>query len=93
MLSLRMPNRAGRTHVEDVKDPEKILPPNSNLVLIALGEDESVDRTPFTLFDDLFLHFPHRSAIKSPMSRSLVVRHSLPHIASSPIASRTEWLS
>ena len=51
--SLRIPNETDRTHVEDVKDPHKILLPSSNLVLVTFGEHESVDRIPFTLLDDL----------------------------------------
>ena len=47
-----------------MKDPHKVLLPSSNLVLIASGEDESVDRAPFTLLDDLPLDLGQSSAIE-----------------------------
>ena len=48
-----------------MKDPDKILLPNCNLVLIAFGEDESVDDIPFTLLDDLPLDLAQSSAIET----------------------------
>ena len=50
-----MANKSNLTYVEDVKDPDKILLPRSNLVLITLGEGESMYRIPFALLDDLLL--------------------------------------
>ena len=48
-----MANRFNRTYVEDMENPDKILLPRGNLALIALGENESMYRIPFTLLDDL----------------------------------------
>ena len=62
LLGMWIPNRFNRTYVEDVKDPDKILLPRSNLTLIALGEDESVYHTPFTMLDDLPLDLGQGSA-------------------------------
>jgi hypothetical protein len=56
-----------------MKDPDKVLLPSSDLVFIGFGEDESVERIPFTLLDDLPLDLGHGSAIKSSVSRSLGV--------------------
>ena len=65
LLSLWMANRLNRTYVEDVKDPDKILLPGSNLTLIALGEDESMYRIPFALIDDLPLDIGQGSMIEN----------------------------
>jgi hypothetical protein len=46
-----------------MKDPEKFLLPSSNLVLIALREDESENCAPFAPPIDLPLHLGHGSAI------------------------------
>ena len=54
-----------RTYVEDAKNPDKILIPSSNFVLIAFGEEESVDGIPFTLLDDLPLDLGQSSATES----------------------------
>ena len=54
-------------HVEDVKDPDKVLLPSDNLVLISLREDESGDCVPFALLDDLPLDLRHSSVIKPPV--------------------------
>jgi hypothetical protein len=51
-----------------MKDPDEVLLPGSNLVLIAFGDDESVDRVPFTLLDDILLDLGQCSAIKSSVS-------------------------
>jgi hypothetical protein len=63
LLSPGMPNRTNRTHVEDMKDPDKVLFPCRNLFLIALREDESGHRISFTLLDDLPLDPCQGSAI------------------------------
>jgi hypothetical protein len=47
--------RANRTHVEDVKDPDKVLLPSRDLLLVAFREDESRHCIPFTPLDDLLL--------------------------------------
>jgi hypothetical protein len=83
-----------RTYVEDVKDPDKVLLPSCDLVLIAFGKDESIDRAPFTLLNHLPLHLGQCSAIKLSVSGSLWVHmNGLAYTVSSPIASRTDWLS
>ena len=77
-----------------MKDPDQILLPSSNLVLIAFGEDESMDRIPFTLLDDLPLDLGESSKIENackwiaPRGRS-----GLAHVVNPPIASRMDWLS
>ena len=54
-----------RTYVEDIKDPGKIPIPRSNLALIALGEDESKYRIPFTLLDNLLLDPGQSTAVEN----------------------------
>jgi hypothetical protein len=63
-----MSSRANGTHVEDLKDPEKVLLPTRNLVLIGLRADESGDRIPFALFYDLPLDPSQGSAIHTSVS-------------------------
>ena len=46
-----------------MKDPDKVLLPSCDFVLITFGEDESVDRIMFTLLDDLPLDRDHGSVI------------------------------
>jgi hypothetical protein len=81
-----------RTHVEDLKDPDQVLLPSRNFVLIVLGEEESEDRIPFTPLDDLPLHLCQGSAIETSVSGSLGARIAT-HAFRVPIASRTDWLS
>ena len=50
-----MPNRTKQTHVEDVKDSDKVLLPSCNLLLVAFRKDESGHHIPFTLLDDFLL--------------------------------------
>jgi hypothetical protein len=70
------------------------LPPSGNLVLVALGKDESGDRTPFPLFDDLLLDLGRRSAIEAMVSGRLGVGiDGLARVDRSPIASRAGGLS
>lgn len=57
-----------------MKDPDKVLLPSSNLVLIALREDESGGCISFTLLDDLRLYLGHSSAIETLESRLPGVR-------------------
>ena len=77
-----------------MKDPEKVLLPSGNLVLIALGEDESGDHISFTLFVDLLLDLSQGSAIEISVSRSLGVHITgLTHVVRSPIALSTDSLS
>ena len=89
-----MANRTNRTYVENVKDPNKVLLPGNDFVLVAFGEDESVERVPFTLLDDLPLDFGQSTVIETKVSRVFRVKIiGLAHIVSSPIESRTDWLS
>jgi hypothetical protein len=62
LLSSRIPNRADRTHIENVKDPEKFLIPSGNFVLISLRENEPDNCAPFAPPIDLPLHLGHGSA-------------------------------
>jgi hypothetical protein len=96
LLSSRIPNGTNRTHIEDVKDPDKILLPGSNLILIALHEDESGECIPFTPLFNLPLHLGHGPAIWTLVSRFISLRvyvAGLAHVVNSPIASRTAWVS
>ena len=47
MLGSQTPNKVNWTHVEDLRDPDKVLLPGCDLALIVLDEDESGDCTPF----------------------------------------------
>ena len=60
-----MANISSRTYVEDVKNPDEVLLPCSNPVLIALGEDKSMYRIPFALIDDLPLDIGQSSIIEN----------------------------
>ena len=52
-MSSRMHNITNRTHVEDVKHPEKVLLPRGNPILVSLRENKSGERISFAL-----LHYP-----------------------------------
>jgi hypothetical protein len=52
-----------------VKDPDELLLPSGNLVLIALREKESGDRVAFTLLDDFPKDIRHGSAIETSNER------------------------
>ena len=39
-----------------MKDPDEVLLPSRDLLLVALREDESENRIPFTLLHDLLLY-------------------------------------
>jgi hypothetical protein len=56
-----------------VEDPDEVLLPSRDLVLVALREDESEHCIPFTLFGDLPLDPRQGSAIEIPVNRSLRV--------------------
>ena len=89
-----MSNKADRTYVENVKDPDKVIPPSGNHVLIDLRVKGPGDYVPLTLFDDLPLDLGHGSAILASISRSLGVGIiGMAHAVSCPIALRTDWLS
>ena len=89
-----MTNGTKQTHVEDAKDPSKVLLPTGNLVLVTLCEDESGNHMPFAMPDDLPMDPCHHSAIETPVSGSSdVCTVGLAHLVRSPIASKTGWLS
>jgi hypothetical protein len=70
--------RVQRTHIEDMKDLDKVLLPSSNLILITLREDEPGECIPFTLLHDLPLDPCQGSAIQTFVSGSFgVYRASL----------------
>ena len=46
-----------------MEDPDKVLLPSRDLVLVAFGEDKSIDRIPFTLLDNPPLDCGHGSAV------------------------------
>ena len=77
-----------------MKNSDKILLPSSDLVLIAFGEDESVQCIALALLDDLPLDLGQGSKIEivckwiTPYGGS-----GLTHVVNPPIASRTDWLS
>ena len=56
-----------------MKNPDKVLPPTRDLVLVALGEDESGDCTPLPLLGDSRLHLRYRSTIEASVRGPLGV--------------------
>ena len=89
-----MLNRTNYTHIKDVKNPDKVLLPSRDLLLVALREDESGHYTALALLDDFLLDPGQSSEIEMLVSRSPVVRTTdLTHEVRSPIASRIDWLS
>jgi hypothetical protein len=92
MLSLQIRSKINGTHIENLKDPDQVLPPSRNLVLVVLGEEESKNCIPFTPLDDLPLHLCKGSAIEKSVSVSLSV-YITAHPFRVPIAFRTGWLS
>ena len=66
-----MANVTDRTYIEYVKDPDKVIPPNRNLVLIGLCVEDSGGYIAFTLLGDPPLNFGHGSAIKTSVSGPL----------------------
>ena len=59
-----MSNRPNRTHIEHVKNPDKILLPTRNLVLITLRMDEPGEWIPFIVLDYLPLNLGHSSTVE-----------------------------
>jgi hypothetical protein len=60
-----------------VKDPDKVLLPGNNLVLIAFREDEPGECISFTLFRDLPLDSRQGSAIQTLVSGPFGVHRAL----------------
>ena len=79
------------TRIKHMKDPEEVLLPNRDLVLVAFCEDESEHWIPFPLLFDLPLNPRHDSAIETPVSgRLFVCVTGLAHEVRSPITSRMD---
>jgi hypothetical protein len=77
-----------------VKNPDKIVPPDRDLVLIVLRVEDSGDHVPVTLLDDLPLDLGDSSAIGKSVSESLGVPIAgLAHVVSCPIALSTDRVS
>ena len=77
-----------------MKDPDEVLLPGRNLVLIAFGEDKPEEWIPFTLLGDPLLDPHQSSAIETSVSKGFGMRtNGVAHVVKSPIASRTDWLS
>lgn len=87
-----MPNEPDQTYIEEVQEPNKVMPPNENIGLVALRVEESGGKIPFTLLGDVPLYLSHSSEIKISVSGSLNV-HTLAHVVSCPIAPSTDQLS
>ena len=82
------------THIEDVKDPNKVILPSGDLVLIDLRMEHSGEHIPFFLLNDLPLDLGHGSGIETRVSESLGARVAgMTHVVSCPIALETEWPS
>ena len=74
-----------------MKNPDEVLPPSRDPVLVGLGKDESDRHVPFSLLDDLLLHLRYGSAIESSAGRPVgVCIVGVAHTVRSPIASRTD---
>jgi hypothetical protein len=56
-----------------VKNSDKVMPPSGNLVLIVLRVEESGDRIPVTLLEDLPLDLEDSPVIEISVSGSLGV--------------------
>jgi hypothetical protein len=58
-----------KTYVEEVQDPVEVLSPGGDRTLIDLCVDESRERVPLTLFDDVPPDLGYGSAMKMSVSR------------------------
>ena len=54
-----------------MENPDKVVPPSQNLVLIAFRVDNSRDCAPFPVLDNLPLDPGHGSTIEVSVSKSL----------------------
>jgi hypothetical protein len=59
-----MPKGSDRTYVEDLKDPDEVLPPNCNVLLVDFPVENPRGHVPFTLLGDFLLDRDHSSAIE-----------------------------
>ena len=74
-----------------MKDPVEIQLPSRDSILIVCCVDDSGDRVPLALFDDLPLDLCHSPVIKSIVSELSKVNVSgLTHVVNCSIASRTD---
>ena len=93
MLSSCIPTKIDWTNVEDLKDPDEVLLPSGDLVLIVLCKDETEDRPPFTPLGDPPLNLGQGPTIEISVSGSLdACIAGLAHAVRVPIALRTCWL-
>ena len=78
-----------------MKDPDKVVSPTDNLVLIDLGMEDPGGHIPFTLLCDFPLDVGDGSAIEISVSGSpdACIFASLAHVVSCPIAPRMDWVS
>ena len=77
-----------------MKNPDEVLLPSCDLLLVTLREDEPGHCIPFALLDDLLLNPPQRPVIETLVSGSLAAGSiCLTHPVRSPIASRMDWVS
>lgn len=68
-----MSNRVDLTYIEDVKDPDEVMFPNGNLILV-LRVEKSGSHVRFTLLYYLPLNLGHSSVIEALVSKSLSAR-------------------
>ena len=77
-----------------MKDPDKVIPPSDNLVLIDLRVEDPGGDVPLAQLDDLPLDLCDHSAIGASISGLLGERIvGIAHLVSCSIAPRTDWLS
>ena len=90
----RWPCRSNKTHVKDEKESIEVRSPGYDRRFIAICVEESRDRIPFTLPDDLLLDLRHGAAMESIVSgrSELTTTAGLTHAVNCAIASHTELL-
>ena len=70
VVNPRVPDGTYRTYIEDVEDPDKVVPPNGDIFLIALRVEQPGCHIPFTLLDDLPLDLANSPAVETSVSKS-----------------------
>ena len=70
IVNPRAPDGTYRTYIEDVEDPDKVMPPNRNIVLITLRVEQPGCHIPFTLLDNLPLDLGNSPAVETSVSES-----------------------
>ena len=77
-----------------MKNPIELLPPGGNRIFVVLRMEDSRDRVPFTLLNDLPLDLGHSSVIEASVNELFGGRIARPtHVVSFPMAPSTDWLS